>query len=680
MANKIKTKKTQDKPLPERGSSDSEKAISPASPILDLQRTVGNQAMARLFDHDRQPPSQIGSAAHVPTPASQTCTCSKDSTEKCASCQAEDQRQRSSKEGGTTGESAPAIVQDVLSSTGEPLDEATRSFMASRFGKDFREVRVSADDNSAQAADVIRARAFTWGNHIVFGRNEYDPHSPSGLRLIAHELAHTGQQESGPASLQANLRVGSVSDPQEREADVAADAALHAQPVPQLNAGVPAVRRQPKDRDPWEWKGDSEGVYTTESGVKYTITRKFKPVTTSEETKVTPGAKFAKGFVTITWCRHGTSGDVEAGLDITNTLQQLIPQILATGNPQQVLQQAKLTPYVQAVILPSEKGPINFDIHADVSRQGVTGVGAGASVQTSVGRIGGSVDVDLPPGGRPSGSVTVTFTPGDTPKKKKVECETTTFEPIYECRKEEKTPPSKSTGRVPAPVPPRIRHLYFDYSKDIVTSPSTQYGKDRPEVVARNSATLDDLKKDLNEGFRVSLIAGYTSPEGPMDPKGKFEGNTKLSEERATAARDYIAAQLCSLRLPEACFVKEKDAVTLVGGGELHTKVVEGKEAEGKALAESAVPEFLEQEGSALSSTERQALEKKRSPLAQAEIVYPLLRRAEITLTRGMVETPVTVEDPGGTKTTTVDCPEYILIDAKAHFALNDALKGKKGP
>jgi phosphatidate phosphatase APP1 len=125
--------------------------------------------------------------------------------------------------------------------------------------------------------------------------------------------------------------------------------------------------------------------------------------------------------------------------------------------------------------------------------------------------------------------------------------------------------------------------------------------------------------------------------------------------------------------------VKEKDAVTLVGGGELHTKVVEGKEAEGKALAESAVPEFLEQEGSTLSSTERRALEKKRSPLAQSEIVYPLLRRAEITLKRGMVETPVTV-DPGGTKITTVDCPEYILIDAKAHFALNDALKGKKGP
>jgi len=670
MADKIKKKKPQSKSLPERGPLEGEKAISPASPILDLQRTAGNQAMLRVFDHDRQASSQQASA---------TCTCSssKDSTEKCAACQAEDERQRASKAGGAPGDSVPAVVQDVLRSSGQPLDEGTRSFMASRFGKDFRDVRVSADDNSAQAADAVRAKAFTWGNRIVFGRNEYDPHSPSGQRLIAHELAHTAQQQSGPASLQADLRVGGDSDPQEREADAAADAVLHAQPVPRLNAGAPALRRQPKDRDPWEWKGDNEGVYTTESGVKYTITRKFKPVTTSEETTIKPGAKFAKGFVTITWCRHGTRGEVEAGLDITNTLQQLIPQILATGNPQQVLQQAKLTPYVQAGILPSEKGPINFDIHADVSRQGVTGVGAGASVQTSAGRIGGSVGVDLPPGGRPGGSVSVTFTPGDTPKKKTVECETTTFEPIYECRKEEKTPPSK--GKVPAPVPPRIRHLYFDYSKDVVTSPSTQYGKDHPEIVARNNATLDDLKKDLNEGFRVSLIAGYTSPEGPMDPKGKFEGNTKLSEERATAAREYIADKLCSLRLPEACFVKEKDAVTLVGGRELHTKVVEGKEAEGKALAESAVPEFLEQEGSTLSSTERQALEKKRSPLAQSEIVYPLLRRAEITLKRGMVETPVTV-DPGGTKITTVDCPEYILIDAKAHFALNDALKGKKGP
>lgn len=106
-------------------------------------------------------------------------------------------------------------------------------------------------------------------------------------------------------------------------------------------------------------------------------------------------------------------------MDITNQLQQLLPQILATGNPQQVLQQAKLTPYVEFVLLPSEKGPVKFDIQADVSRQGVGAVRGGLSVQTPAGKIEATAGVDLPPGGRPTPSVGVTFTPGDTTEKKK---------------------------------------------------------------------------------------------------------------------------------------------------------------------------------------------------------------------------------------------------------------------
>lgn len=272
MASKAKPEQAQTGPPPARDTPEAGKAARSGHPFLGLQRTLGNQAVQQILGHDHPsstspvsaaaqpsqrkadpPPNRAGASSATPSsaPVRRACTCkgSAATAGKCAVCEEEDRLRRSSKEGGPAGQPTPAIVHDVLRSSGQPLEESVRSFMASRFGKDFREVRVSADDSSANAADAIQARAFTWGNRIAFGRNEYNPHSHSGLRLIAHELAHTAQQQGGTATLQPDLRIGSVSDPQEREADLAADAALRAQSVPQLNAGQSAVRRQPKGDD-----------------------------------------------------------------------------------------------------------------------------------------------------------------------------------------------------------------------------------------------------------------------------------------------------------------------------------------------------------------------------------------------------------------------------------------------
>src|SRR5215218_6033196 len=45
----------------------------------------------------------------------------------------------------TSETAAPPAVQEVLSSSGQPLDSATREVMESRFGHDFSNVRVHAD-------------------------------------------------------------------------------------------------------------------------------------------------------------------------------------------------------------------------------------------------------------------------------------------------------------------------------------------------------------------------------------------------------------------------------------------------------------------------------------------------------------------------------------------------------
>ena len=84
---------------------------------------------------------------------------------------------------------------------GQPLPAETRSFMEPRFGNDFSNVRIHHDHGSEQLNSQLNARAFTYQNHIFFGAGQYQPQSPQGKQLLAHELTHVVQQgaASGPA-------------------------------------------------------------------------------------------------------------------------------------------------------------------------------------------------------------------------------------------------------------------------------------------------------------------------------------------------------------------------------------------------------------------------------------------------------------------------------------------------
>jgi hypothetical protein len=87
-------------------------------------------------------------------------------------------------------------VGEALRSPGEPLEAPTREFMEARFGRSFNNVRIHTDASAVESANAVGARAYTTGNDVVFGRDQYKPSSPSGRRLVAHELAHTIQQSS----------------------------------------------------------------------------------------------------------------------------------------------------------------------------------------------------------------------------------------------------------------------------------------------------------------------------------------------------------------------------------------------------------------------------------------------------------------------------------------------------
>jgi hypothetical protein len=139
----------------------------------------------------------------------------------------------------------PPIVHEVLRSSGQPLDAATRAFMEPRFGHDysgvpthshepahtpahltigaphdefeqeaemmaqhamsrsvtpsdprydFSAVRIHTDSKAAESARAVNALAYTVGHDIVFGAGWFSPEASAGRRLLAHELTHVLQQ------------------------------------------------------------------------------------------------------------------------------------------------------------------------------------------------------------------------------------------------------------------------------------------------------------------------------------------------------------------------------------------------------------------------------------------------------------------------------------------------------
>jgi uncharacterized protein DUF4157 len=78
-------------------------------------------------------------------------------------------------------------------SAGRPLDARHRAFFEPRLDADLGAVRIHTDAAAAASASDVKARAYTLGRHVVFGRGHYAPDTPRGRWLLAHELAHVAQ-------------------------------------------------------------------------------------------------------------------------------------------------------------------------------------------------------------------------------------------------------------------------------------------------------------------------------------------------------------------------------------------------------------------------------------------------------------------------------------------------------
>jgi hypothetical protein len=164
-----------------------------------MQRAVGNQATAEL----------LGAA---PARAVQR---------KCAACEEHDEQRLQAKRDAPSGPLPVDVGLRQAEQPGTPLPAPVRAFFEPRFGADFGGVRVHTGGEAAEAARALGARAYTVGQHIVFGAGEYAPSTGAGQRLLAHELTHVAQR-GGRSGGSHERSISQPGDAAEVEADAAA--------------------------------------------------------------------------------------------------------------------------------------------------------------------------------------------------------------------------------------------------------------------------------------------------------------------------------------------------------------------------------------------------------------------------------------------------------------------------
>ncbi|WSI35629.1 DUF4157 domain-containing protein [Streptomyces sp. NBC_01341] len=249
--------------------------------LLALQRTVGNAAVTRMLEEERQ--------------------------------------------GATVGhgrrEAAPHVqrsaVHDVLRTRGEPMGAALRDEMENRFGADFSDVRLHNGTAARESAAGIGARAYTSGSHIVMGDRGGDKHT------LAHELTHVLQQRTGPVAGTDNgdgLRVSDPSDRFEREAEANASRVLsrplahgpaqgHPVHAHGSHSAESTVQRRPRDK-PAEEKGDHTHVDPDYPGLRLVLD---KALTDEHSEKI---YKLAGSKERVIFDEDGSFGYIKADEDL----------------------------------------------------------------------------------------------------------------------------------------------------------------------------------------------------------------------------------------------------------------------------------------------------------------------------------------------------------------------------
>lgn len=145
---------------------------------------------------------------------------------------------------------------------GRPIGQDIRQRLEVGLGADLSNVRIHTDHEAHQLSRLMNAVAFTTGRDIFFQTGTYKPRTRTGLRLLAHEAAHTVQQTRGlvdgiPAS--GDVSVTHPDDRFERAADEAARQASDtpSRPAPETSNDARSI---PASRPPTSGRSQNSSI------------------------------------------------------------------------------------------------------------------------------------------------------------------------------------------------------------------------------------------------------------------------------------------------------------------------------------------------------------------------------------------------------------------------------------
>ncbi len=629
------------------------------SPADDRHEREADRVAKLVID---TPGADVPSITGLSPRVQRKCAACSSGLKSCSDCveeEEEEERVQAKPITGRAAHAAPGLIDELRRARGggQPLSAEIRAPLERRFGRDLGGVRIHTDSRAARAAATLKARAFTYGQDIWFGKGQYDPSTVPGQHLLAHELTHTIQQRGRTPQPRSRSFVGDSNDPAETTAGRAADAVLGDRPVPALTSTPLVVRRALVTCE------RNQALVRMRPGAPlYRVTRRRRAVPVTRRGPRPPSVRPGIDLDTITlrleWC-HGTRGHVTVGADVPRQLRGLLGRIVGVirsgGSADDVvdeIERTEVTPSVEFEIARSGEWQLSGGVSVTVGEGGVGRVrgrlevrrgplGVGVSVFGGEGELGAGAELTYTPGqGDPR------FT---CPTRERVEIR---LVPEYTCERFEPAPEEERTR----PIERRdtqIRYIYFNYAQDTLNN-----------ALPEAAEELRRLTDHLANGYRVTSIVGFASPEGPHAPGRRFQGNLALAQERAEAAlREVNSRCPGGAQGGQSCLL---GGATPTGRGELYTLTVGGvpgaPEVEGVPQARYAVGEFQVRPEEERHRTQAvmQQLQAARTPTAQAGVVYPYLRRAEITLVKVWTEQErYTVRVPAAYRP--VSCPDEVL-------------------
>lgn len=518
------------------------------------------------------------------------CACGREAgpSGECAECRRKRlQRKEFNDAANFSATGLPPAVESVLRQPGRPLEQATRREMEGRFRHDFSQVRIHDNALAATSARQVHAQAYTVGRHIVFAARRFAPHTIEGRRLLAHELAHVVQQRDARYSPED---LAYASDRFEREADAAAQAVVHGdQPAMVHHKSERAlIARFVESRTTTEPDGSEVQV---ERVVTPGRCRRVPETRSSTRGDVS----LQQAFLEINACRGNVSGGVRGEVNYGDALNdaaaaaaRLLFNIASGQRPEQAVRSFESD---LRQLRPSAR--LRFNLGAPGFRLDLTGTGAASVSGGAGGQAQLRLEFDVGPatigvqgevqGGtqeQPSGSVSVTIEPRrrETPSDCFV-CACSAPRIEFRC--------TRRTPRAPTPPParpqPMIVPLFFEYA-DV----TPRAGWER-----RYQEMLQLAVTRIRSGYTIARIEGFTSPEGPTQPRpgGRFEGNIRLAERRAAQAQadlqQALRADLGNLLLmrgSEHVRAALSASYPVVGRGELFGATAAGAEVVNRQL------------------------------------------------------------------------------------------------